>query len=732
MRRALRIAAAWAAARSIERLVCKAIRLPEVAQIARLESKASDLLQTQWGTASEVAAQAAASALESGRGASGAIDAARRVMAGWADAVAPAYLSALEDAFYLAREAGWKKATTRQGSLSYDVIEKAAPRIAPPTISVGDVVDKAAVSALQQKEKFWIGKLWKSGWTAEIRRIAQAAIEEGRVRGRGEELGQLLGRSFQTVQTAAGLIPTKDYLEANVANAVTTARAQGQLRSFVDLGVVRYEIVNPSDDRTCPVCSFLNGKVFEVSDGASQMSRVLAAKDPDGVKAVHPWLGEAELKALSSGPGNTGAKETGLVGRGQALPPYHYKCRCAIDISGSIGSWTPPSEFVTPPPKPPAAPPKAPPALPPARPPRKPAPPKVVPPGKPPAVPKAPKTPTQPPSLPPVKPQAPPKAPPTAPAVPIPAKPAIVVPTPTGPVVATPKAPMPGLPAVGWDIADSTAPAVKLDETELLDALYKMKKKPGSRETQRAIRRHLNSIGREFGIQPSDLVLAKRARGSFEVANLGIGTAGCHWSDSGKIGVVDSSLNEAIKFLETRAAGKKPPDSISRGLQTFVHEQMHGSTMTKGLRGMFDGSDALKTYKTLEEIGAEMAARRIMIDRFGVSRLFIHSSQGSYQLEIDMFRLKILIPALKKALPKTGLGGVGFDQIIEDAGLAFRQRTDQLRTIDQYTKAFADSFSLPAKITSGMTADEKEKATKAFKKALTDKCKSEAPKIWKR
>jgi hypothetical protein len=120
------------------------------------------------------------------------------------------------------------------------------------------------------------------------------------------------------------------------------ARAHGQTRSFQAAMVTRAEVTNPMDERTCPVCSHMNGKIFEVRHLVDNMEEELAAETKGAVKKAHPWMSVSKLKELSPRAGNVSAADSARLAReGIAQPPYHFRCRCVLDISVEAGSWEP-------------------------------------------------------------------------------------------------------------------------------------------------------------------------------------------------------------------------------------------------------------------------------------------------------------------------------------------------------------------------------------------------------
>lgn len=113
----------------------------------------------------------------------------------------------------------------------------------------------------------------------------------------------------------------------DVAANLTTSRlvALGMLDEAEELGVVEYVISAVLDDRTCPVCSALDGTTFTVERAIDRLSRELLM-DGDDLRANSPFPGQskeavANLEAMD---------EDELVARGFDTPPYHPSCRCVL------------------------------------------------------------------------------------------------------------------------------------------------------------------------------------------------------------------------------------------------------------------------------------------------------------------------------------------------------------------------------------------------------------------
>lgn len=329
---------------AVDSLLIKALKISEVAQIARIEIQLRKYIWSEWESLRRPAAQAAKSAFLHGSNPGEIEQSVDRVMQRWEKAVRGRVQKDIEWVYYLSREAIWKKVRTgSKASLAYD---KGEVPLFEPVEKAGDeelganpefnVVDRRAVEDLRRQQLFWIGEHYDKNVSDSIREVAEKVMLEVGL-GRdiaGKMLQQLILEQLGWVKTPFGFGGSSaQYFEMVVANAVTTARAHGHLRSLSDMGVTRYEIQNPMDSRTCPVCSHMNGKRFTVDQGVAVMRDEQKAKNPQGIKNAHPWVSAEELISISPQPGNVGEKDSGkLASAGICIPPFHGRCRCVVTI----------------------------------------------------------------------------------------------------------------------------------------------------------------------------------------------------------------------------------------------------------------------------------------------------------------------------------------------------------------------------------------------------------------
>ncbi len=337
-------------------LVAKALVSSEVARIAKLELRLRQLLLRAWRLRTRQAAEIARETLNRGEGVQGIMRAIDAVMQKFAEDVVEPYTSGLAESYTLARQAAIDKANNPSGpSLQFTLAQlqrmsepiqkvrrqpKNPVRRAKPRLRVKmtfDLFDESAVQALQDDQMIWIGKFYSVQLRAKIREAVREVVRTGGSRDvEAAALERAIGESFRNITIPSGFRGSdQDYFRMVAANAVTTARTRGQIRSFQDAGITIYELVNPMDFRTSKICRRLHGKQFRVEDALSQIDGQAGATTPEQYKAAAPWLTFGQLEKVSPKDGNQGlADSKALVDAGFILPPFHGLCRTTVDVVG--------------------------------------------------------------------------------------------------------------------------------------------------------------------------------------------------------------------------------------------------------------------------------------------------------------------------------------------------------------------------------------------------------------
>lgn len=340
-------------------LVAKAAMLSEVAQMAKKEQRLREYLLAKWSVRVELALKVAVRLAVAGRKAPVIIRAINAVMALFAKDVDATVRKEVAAIYHLARIAGHKKATKQtKAPLAYnspnfteeisdDVAKGRRRRPRVEAVPRFDLVDREAAEALGERQMLWLGAHYGDHVADDIARTTRETMVEAGTNRRvaGALLGERARETLGMVAYPGGFRGTAaQYFEGVAANAATVARAYGQIRSFARIGVTTYTIVNPVDSRTCPSCAHMNGKMFPVESATRQIRAEMSARTPEAIRSIHPWPSAAALQRIGSGTagrisGAAGTRDSAAFSRaGLSLPPYHFRCRCAVDIDESAGS----------------------------------------------------------------------------------------------------------------------------------------------------------------------------------------------------------------------------------------------------------------------------------------------------------------------------------------------------------------------------------------------------------
>jgi len=329
-----------------DKAIAKALMVSEIAQIAKVESRMRQYLLNKWRLRVNTVSKRVNFLYVNGSSLEKIFTYIDKVMNRWDEEVAKRIGSDIEEIYRLARKAGWKKANGQtSSSLQYSVpnftdkiesgnvkIKKARLAQTEPSF---DLYDEQAIAQLQDDQMVWIGEHYDKNVRDTVRTAVKPNVIEGlgRVEA-GKRLSRIIEKQLKKVVVPGGFSGSDaKYFEGLAANTATNSRVRGQVRSFVDVGVTRLEIVNPMDNRTSQICQYMNGKVFTIPQAVSQIEKVSGATTPDQVKQFHPWLSAKKVKEIGAG----GTKD--LAKQGIVLPPYHFRCRTTVDISDESVSF---------------------------------------------------------------------------------------------------------------------------------------------------------------------------------------------------------------------------------------------------------------------------------------------------------------------------------------------------------------------------------------------------------
>jgi len=600
---------------------------------------------------------------------------------GWqANKSLSAYVESIARVFrYVIPRNGYLEARQRNPEEIKELEKATVPRaaVALPTF---DVVDTAAAGALVDRQVFWIGRHYDDNISQSIRDTARGSlIEAGTNRQRaGELMQQRVAENLSHVRTPRGWHGTQaQYFEGLAANAATVGRVHGQMRSFIDLGITKYEIRHPSDSRTCRVCAHMDGKVFTVAQGAQQMQQELAiAEIPgqspeeyrDAVKAVHPWIqdsnrGMEKLNNIGSGlPGKQGpADAQAYAEAGLSLPPYHYRCRCTVDVSTEAGSW---EAF-------------------------------------------------------------------GAESVPIPTPPGVKPPTKPFPPFKT----HPTKPINTFSTQRLSAALGRKIRTTAGNAKAGVAITP---QAQIAARQELNGLLAEYGLVSKDAIRGlDDAIAMLEVLETEhmVGVLGTH-SWQGAIRMRSSSIDDAIDLLDGKIkpakAGTmqaiKNQDRV-HGMKTLVHEGVHGHSplLSEAYYGM---------GVPLEEGAVELTAQRIMKDKFGLLWQEVRASDYKEYVEALADTVE---GAFKKVVGRRKAWQAYSDKFVEeskvipyrksnvgrhlasDATIRMQSTSHFISTHKQFLDDFAAAVEVPSELTAGLSKQQIKELTEKIRKEVRER-----------
>jgi len=204
-----------------------------------------------------------------------------------------------------------------------------------------DLPDQAAVSRIGKDQLFWIQNDYHkraARWATDANKIIKAGIADGLdSKSVGIQLYDALGKRV------SGRSEAYYRMVANVA--MTKARSYGQVSGFRDGGFQEYEWTAAMDEATCPICVFLNGQKFPVSEAVDRFARADAAPDADAALADMQFYrvrGDVISVRGSDTPVARFTQERGELPtnfqtitpaqstEGMQVPPAHEGCRCTL------------------------------------------------------------------------------------------------------------------------------------------------------------------------------------------------------------------------------------------------------------------------------------------------------------------------------------------------------------------------------------------------------------------
>lgn len=221
-----------------------------------------------------------------------------------------------------------------------------------------NTVDQEAVAALGRQQVMWLREHYGADVQGAI--DASALLELNGLHGK-DAAEQLRKEAERILGVGSSRLGGESYFSGVAINTATTARVNGSILEMSQLGIERYIITNPMDDRTTDICADLNGKEFTVKEAADRVIALGKAEAPDDIKALHPWNPGSyketfdKLGVERGQPFPAGAAAA-LSAAGYSIPPYHFRCRTTVDVAeagggvvaGSGTTAVPEPEYVNP------------------------------------------------------------------------------------------------------------------------------------------------------------------------------------------------------------------------------------------------------------------------------------------------------------------------------------------------------------------------------------------------
>lgn len=196
-------------------------------------------------------------------------------------------------------------------------------------------VDRVGVEALRDTTSLFFGPEYERQ-ADRFRSRAQKKIAEGLERGFGRrEIARELREEFRD----SGI--HENYWVTTAAVHVNRARSFSSAASYVEAGVTEYEVLSVLDERTTPICVFMDGKIFSVGRALEQFEAFEAAEDLEEVRnKVMPFMrvkgeqivlpsGRRVAKIVDEGFSRT-MSDKKLNEAGIHMPPYHFGCRTTV------------------------------------------------------------------------------------------------------------------------------------------------------------------------------------------------------------------------------------------------------------------------------------------------------------------------------------------------------------------------------------------------------------------
>jgi SPP1 gp7 family putative phage head morphogenesis protein len=190
--------------------------------------------------------------------------------------------------------------------------------------------DEEARKIITQWDHTFIGNHYRDAVTQKAEGIIRDTIEEAEGSMSRKEIAARLKTEM------ADVVKPKNYWEVVAAHDIAVARSWSSARFLHDAGIPKYQVVAVGDDRTCPICQFMDGQILEVERTLENFADYKDAETADDAKEVSGWLttgkDEEGYVSIYSGEDQLAPDMTGedLQTMGVNAPDYHALCRCTV------------------------------------------------------------------------------------------------------------------------------------------------------------------------------------------------------------------------------------------------------------------------------------------------------------------------------------------------------------------------------------------------------------------
>lgn len=252
-----------------------------------------------------------------------ALEAAKKILRG-VETVTPRALNRLTDAIIGSIQPPSEEDVKELGDIrrrAYDMGKNGVKRSVRATVKKAvisastNLVDVRADAWARRDGMYWIGEHFNKKISGVMRDKIPEFIQSGTGRVEaGKQLEALFGETYER---------NKSYWTGLAATAINRSRCFGAVAGYEEAGVESYEIVAMMDERTSPICRFMNGKVFYVKDAVNVRDAIINAKKPADVKTSHPWLPFKVAQNMSNEE---------LAAAGFVVPPFHFHCRTTMVV----------------------------------------------------------------------------------------------------------------------------------------------------------------------------------------------------------------------------------------------------------------------------------------------------------------------------------------------------------------------------------------------------------------